>query len=52
MVNEIMRLQFLTGKQSIFVPFVEILDMLKTPAELRNGRKTSLKNLNPLQLQP
>jgi hypothetical protein len=28
-------LQFLMGKQSLFVPFVEILDMLKTPAELK-----------------
>jgi hypothetical protein len=35
MVREIMHLQFLMGKQSLFVPFVEILAMLKTPAELK-----------------
>jgi hypothetical protein len=67
MVKEIIHLQFLMGKQSLFVPFVEILDTLKTPEELKkeqfriphnpqrtkptNGRKTSLKKLNPLQLQ-
>jgi hypothetical protein len=67
MVQEIMHLWFLMGNESLFVPFVEILDMLKTPAEPekeqwriphnperkkpRNGRQTSLKKLNPLQLQ-
>jgi hypothetical protein len=35
MVKEIMHLRFLMGKQSLFVPFVEILVMLKTPAELK-----------------
>jgi hypothetical protein len=34
MVKEIIHLQFLMGKQILFVPFVEILVMLKTPAEL------------------
>jgi hypothetical protein len=34
MIKEIMHVRFLMGKQSLFVPFVEILDMLKTPAEL------------------
>jgi hypothetical protein len=34
-VKEITHLRFLMGKQSLFVPFVEILDMLKTPAELK-----------------
>jgi hypothetical protein len=68
MVKDIMHLLFLMGKQSLFVPFVEILVMLKTPAELkkeqrkmpnnplwtypRNRIKTSFKNLNTLQLQP
>jgi hypothetical protein len=33
MVKEILHLQLLMGKQSPFVHFVEILDMLKTPAE-------------------
>jgi hypothetical protein len=36
MVKEIIHLQLLMGKQSLFVPFVEILAMLKTPAELEN----------------
>jgi hypothetical protein len=35
MVKEIIHLQFLMGKQSLFVPFVEILAMLKTPTELK-----------------
>jgi hypothetical protein len=35
MVQEITHLRFLMGKQSLIVPFVEILDMLKTPAELK-----------------
>jgi hypothetical protein len=35
MVKEIMHLRFLMGKQSLFVPFVEILVMLKKPAELK-----------------
>jgi hypothetical protein len=55
------------GKKSLCVPFVEILVMLKTFAELKkeqrrkpnnpinkkpiNGRKKSLEKLNPLQLQ-
>jgi hypothetical protein len=55
------------GKKNLFFTSVEILVMLKTPAELkkerrrkpknplrtkpRNGRKTSFKKLNPLQMQ-
>jgi hypothetical protein len=35
MVKEIMHLRFLMGKQSPFIPSVVILDMLKTPAELK-----------------
>jgi hypothetical protein len=35
MVKEIMHLRFLMGKQSLFVSFVEILGMLKKPAELK-----------------
>jgi hypothetical protein len=60
MVKEIIHLQFLKGKHNLFVPFVEILAMFTTHAELekeqrrnpnkplrtkpRDGRKTSLKN--------
>jgi hypothetical protein len=33
--KDIIHLQFLMDKQSMFVPFVEILDMMKTPAEPR-----------------
>jgi hypothetical protein len=33
MVKEIMHIRFLMGKQSLFVPFVELLDTLKIPAE-------------------
>jgi hypothetical protein len=32
MVKEIIHLQFLMDKPSLFVPFVEILDTFKTPA--------------------
>jgi hypothetical protein len=35
MVKEIIHLQFSMGKQSLFVLFVEILAMLKSPAELK-----------------
>jgi hypothetical protein len=35
MVKENIHLQFLMGKQSLFDPSVEILVMLKTPAELK-----------------
>jgi hypothetical protein len=35
MVKDIIHLQFLMDKQSLFITFVEILDMLKTPAEPR-----------------
>jgi hypothetical protein len=35
MVKDIMHLKLLMDKQSLFVPFVEILDMLKTPTEPR-----------------
>jgi hypothetical protein len=38
MVKDIMHIQFLMDKQSLFVPFVEILDTLKTPAEPRKGQ--------------
>jgi hypothetical protein len=38
MVMDIIHLQFLMDKQSLFVPFVEILDMLKTPAEPKKGQ--------------
>jgi hypothetical protein len=34
MVKEIMHLRLLMGKQSLFVIFLEILVMLKTPAEI------------------
>jgi hypothetical protein len=34
MFKEIIHLKFLMGKQSLCVPFVEILAMLKTSAEL------------------
>jgi hypothetical protein len=33
MVKDIIHLQFFMDKQSLFVPFVEILDMFKTPAD-------------------
>jgi hypothetical protein len=37
-VKEIIHLQLLMDKQSLFVPFVKILDMLKTPAEPKKGK--------------
>jgi hypothetical protein len=37
-VKDIIHLQFLMDKPSLFVPFVEILDMLKTPAEPKKGQ--------------
>jgi hypothetical protein len=38
MVKDIIHLQFLMSKPSLFVPFVEILDTLKTPAEPKKGQ--------------
>jgi hypothetical protein len=38
MVKEIIHLQFLMDKPSLFVPFVEILDTLKTHAEPKKGQ--------------
>jgi hypothetical protein len=33
--KEIIHLRILMGKQSLFVPFMEILDILKAPADLK-----------------
>jgi hypothetical protein len=38
MVKDIIHLQLLMDKKILFVPFVEILDMLKTPAEPKKGK--------------
>jgi hypothetical protein len=38
MVKDIIHLQYLMDKPSLFVPFVEILDTLKTPAEQKKGQ--------------
>jgi hypothetical protein len=38
MVKDIIHLQFLMDKQLLFVPFVDILNMLKTPAEPKKGQ--------------
>jgi hypothetical protein len=38
MVKDIIHLQFLMDKQSMFVTFVEILDTLKKPAEPKKGQ--------------
>jgi hypothetical protein len=38
MSKDIIHLQFLMANQSLFVPFVELLDMLKTPAEPKKGQ--------------
>jgi hypothetical protein len=37
MFKDIIDLQLLMDKSSMFVPFVEILDTLKTPAEPSKG---------------
>jgi hypothetical protein len=36
--KDIIHLQLLMDKQNLFVPFVEILDTLKTPAEPKKGQ--------------
>jgi hypothetical protein len=38
MVKDIIHLHFFMDKQSLFVTFVEILDMLRTPAEPKKGK--------------
>jgi hypothetical protein len=66
MVKDIIHLQFLMDKKNLCVPFVEILDTLKTPAEPKKGqrriphnsqktkprdeKRITLKRLNPMQL--
>jgi hypothetical protein len=38
MVNDIKHIQLLMDKPSLFVPFVEILETLKTPADPKKGQ--------------
>jgi hypothetical protein len=37
-VKDVIHIHFLMDKQSLFVPFVEILGMLKTPVEPKKGQ--------------